>query len=100
MVDVSVDEREEEREEREGREGAVRLAAGPSSECASRLRPKAIEKTFPPSMGESETKPQFSEKCAAGGRKRGVGICAVSTVYERIYVGERKGGTHRGQTTR
>ena len=32
--------------------------------CASRLRPKAIEKTFPPIIGESETKPQFSEKCA------------------------------------
>ena len=35
----------------------VPLVAGPSSECASRLRPKAMEKMFPPSMGESETKP-------------------------------------------
>ena len=30
--------------------------------CASRLRPNAREKTFEPSIGESETKPQFSEK--------------------------------------
>ena len=37
---------------------------GASSECASRLRPKAIEKMLPPIMGERETKPQFSEKCS------------------------------------
>ena len=38
--------------------------ASSASLCASMLRPNAIEKTFPPSIGESETKPQFSEKCA------------------------------------
>ena len=37
-----------------------------SSSWESRLRPKAMEKMLPPSMGESETKPQFSEKCSVG----------------------------------
>ena len=40
------------------------VVGGASSSCESRFRPNAIEKTFPPSMGESETYPQFSEKCA------------------------------------
>ena len=62
-------EKEEGREERAERAVVVIEAAGVSAEseaslCASRLRPKASEKTFPPSMGESETYPQFSEKCA------------------------------------
>ena len=59
-------ERVEEDAREDVREAAVLLVAGPSSLCASRLRPKAMEKTLPPSMGESETKPQFSEKCSGG----------------------------------
>ena len=44
--------------------------------CASRLRTNAREKTFEPSIGESETKPQFSEKWAAS--------CASAwTLHER-----------------
>ena len=40
------------------------LLAGSAGAFASRLLPNMSEKTFPPIIGERETKPQFSEKCA------------------------------------
>jgi len=37
--------------------------------CLSRFLPKAIEKRFPPIIGERATNPQFSEKWAIGSEK-------------------------------
>ena len=44
---------------------SVELSAVSAGACASRLRPNAMENMLPPIMGASDTKPQFSEKCAA-----------------------------------
>ena len=45
--------------------------------CASRFWPNAIAKTLPPIMGARETKPQFSEKCAAGCERVSVTVSQI-----------------------
>lgn len=61
-IEVAAEMKDDDGEDEFENDGAREESDGA---CASRLRPNAIEKMLPPIIGESETKPQFSEKCAS-----------------------------------